>query len=110
MQTSHSRILRGMPVCPGTAAGYLVPVTSPSTVPADLQGAIALIPALRTDLVVQLWQCKGIVARAGGLCCHGASVIRELGIPCVVVDVPQELSTKRAEVLLNGSNGVLEFF
>ena len=105
---SQRRVFKGIPVCPGLASGRLIPVTWPETGRDSLRDIIAFVPDLRTDLVILLTQCVGIVARTGGALSHGAILVRELNIPCAIIDIPKKIADERTAVLLDGGRGTLE--
>ena len=46
---------------------------------------VALIDNLTPDIIFLFGKCSGIIAKVGSICCHGANIVRELNIPCIIL-------------------------
>lgn len=85
--------LSGLCVSPGNAEGYIVlchDITS-AVVPKE-QNIILVLPYLDRDLIIKLnSNVVGIISEKGSIGSHGAGILRELKIPCIV-RIPNVLS------------------
>jgi phosphohistidine swiveling domain-containing protein len=112
-------VLHGVPASRGLAKGMTLNVCDLSgQVVAPTDGQIILLcGALTRELCFSLPpNTSGVVAEAGGVGSHGASILRERGIPCVVgikgslINIPSGIAASvdgdRGRLFLNVQSGL----
>jgi len=69
---------------------------------------IILLEMLKIDDVMQVLynpMVKGVISKQGGLTSHGASVLREVGMPCVTLIHPEDLNNLLGlQIVLDADN------
>ena len=106
--------LRGQGVSPGTAVGIVRKVKYKGiyTCPRITVPTVLVSDTIRVELVMLAMQSPnvtGVVTEKGGICSHGATVARELGLPCVVAvqDVTSLLENGQ-RITIDGLKGLVE--
>jgi pyruvate,water dikinase len=82
-QKQKSRLLTGLPACPGFARGKARIILTAEKAKMQ-QGEILVVPMTRPEFVPLMKKASAVITNEGGLTCHAAIVSRELRIPCVV--------------------------
>lgn len=106
--------LRGRGASPGTAIGIVRKVGHKEgyTFPSITEPTVLVSDAIRVELVISAMQdpsVTGIVTERGGICSHGATIARELGLPCVVaVQDVTSLLEEGQRIVINGLRGSVE--
>lgn len=79
----HTVILRGVGASPAVGAGEVV-MLSPHHVQILPPGAVVVVRRLTNDLAVNLRGASAVIADEGGATSHGANILREFGVACVL--------------------------
>lgn len=80
----HTVLARGIGVSPAVGAGRVLVLAREADVPRVGRDAVVVLPRLTNDLAVLLRDAAGVVADEGGATSHGANILREFGVPCVI--------------------------
>ena len=101
-----SQILRGFGVSGGITKGKIkfLKGTDLKTLSKDKESIILLIKSLSPEVVLFAKNSSGIIAESGSLTCHGAILVREIGIPCVILENAFKVLSENSIVELNGFN------
>ncbi len=100
--------LQAVTVSPGIAIG-----TGTFSDKGDYKSIVYLCSALSTTEVFKAYHCKakGILSDAGSVCCHGATIARELRIPCMILVDRHPLSSLEGIMLsLDGNNEWIDIY
>jgi pyruvate, water dikinase len=79
----HTVLLRGIGASPAVGSGEVV-VLSREQVQILPRGAVVVVRRLTNDLAVHLRYASAVVADEGGATSHGANILREFGVACVL--------------------------
>jgi len=80
----HTVLARGIGVSPAVGAGRVLLLAGGETCPHVDSATVVVLPRLTNDLAIQLRHAAGVVADEGGATSHGANILREFGVPCVI--------------------------
>lgn len=80
----HTVLARGVGVSPAVGAGRVLVLERETDVPRVGRSTVVVLPRLTNDLAVLLRDAAGVVADEGGATSHGANILREFGVPCVI--------------------------
>ncbi|MEK6537160.1 MAG: PEP/pyruvate-binding domain-containing protein, partial [Actinomycetota bacterium] len=87
-QKSYKRpeivMVRGIGVSPRVGWGEVVSIEPEQEMPASVKGKVVLLRRLTQDLAPSLRDAAAVVADEGGATSHGANILREFQVPCVV--------------------------
>jgi len=76
-------LLRGVGVSPAVGSGY-VHMISPEEVPEVAPNTVIVARRITNDLAVHLRRAAAVVTDEGGSTSHGANILREFGVSCVL--------------------------
>jgi len=95
---------KGIGVSGGIGRGILVEWIGENST--CLKGSVILLPELDARVAL-LDKASAIIALSGGITSHGAVLARELEVPCVVLNMSQDVqnSIRRKEVEVDGWEG-----
>jgi len=104
----HTVLARGIGVSPAVGAGRTLVLSRASAAPRVDGSTVVVLPRLTNDLAVHLRNAAGVVADEGGATSHGANILREFGVPCVIGagSATADLTDGRA-VTVDGFRGVV---
>jgi pyruvate,water dikinase len=77
-------MVRGIGVSPRVGWGEVVSIEPEQEIPASVKGKVVLLRRLTQDLAPSLRDAAAVVADEGGATSHGANILREFQVPCVV--------------------------
>ncbi|MBK5225534.1 MAG: hypothetical protein JJD96_03055 [Thermoleophilia bacterium] len=77
-------MVRGIGVSPRVGWGEVVSIDPEQEIPASVKGKVVLLRRLTQDLAPSLRDAAAVVADEGGATSHGANILREFQVPCVV--------------------------
>jgi len=104
--------IKAKPISPGEVVGIFCYFSNTFSI--NNTNKIALVENLSTDIISQLLLDEtvvGVVSKTGGLTSHGAALLREKKIPCVVLlmsDSFIELDLYlEKEIQVDGVNGLI---
>ncbi len=100
--------LQAVTISPGIAVG-----TGTFSDKGNYKSIIYLCSALSTTEVFKAYQCKakGILSNTGSISCHGATIARELRIPCMILVDKHLLSSLQGVILsLDGNNEWIDIY
>ena len=99
------KILHGLGISSGTASGTSIH-SIPQNTTSEIEPYILISERLKPEIVRNLHRVRGIVCEEGSVLCHGAIIVRELGVPVVVgiADVFSELE-EGALIFIDGNTG-----
>jgi pyruvate,water dikinase len=80
----HAVLARGLAAAPGTAVGKVRVLETPEEGNRLLEGEILIAQMTNPDWLPTIRRAAALVTNTGGMTCHAAIVVRELGVPCVV--------------------------
>ncbi len=80
----YTVLARGIGVSAAVGAGNALVLAQHDRVPRASRGTVVVLPRLTNDLAVLLRDAAGVVADEGGATSHGANILREFGVPCVI--------------------------
>jgi pyruvate,water dikinase len=80
----HTVLARGIGVSAAVGAGRVLLLSAHERVPRVGRGTVVVLPRLTNDLAVVLRDAAGVVADEGGATSHGANILREFCVPCVI--------------------------
>jgi phosphohistidine swiveling domain-containing protein len=107
------KILRGVPVSPGTAKGAARIVSSGEflheAMSSIASGDVLIVTSLDPAWTPIFLKVSGLVVEYGGLLSHGAVVAREYGVPMVTrVSRATRIIKEGQEVLVDGQSGTVK--
>lgn len=109
MNNNKMERLQGRPASPGQARGPALLFRGGKT-PSLTSPTVIVATSLSVDFVVYSHLLIAIVTEEGGILSHGASVARELGVPCVVgVPLVSEVIEDGDTVSVDGTLGLVEY-
>lgn len=79
----HTVVLRGIGASPAVGSGEVVVLTG-DHVQILPPGAVVAVQRLTNDLAVHLRSAAAVVADEGGATSHGANILREFGVACIL--------------------------
>lgn len=79
----HTVLLRGSGVSPAVGSGRVLVMTGDASIDVDAD-TVAVLERLTNDRAVELRRAAGVIADEGGATSHGANILREFDIPCVI--------------------------
>jgi pyruvate,water dikinase len=79
----HTVLLHGSGVSPAVGSGRVL-VAKQASIPEVGRGTVAVVDRLTNDLAIRLRRAAAVVADEGGATSHGANILREFGVPCVI--------------------------
>jgi len=79
----HTVLLRGIGASPAVGSGEVVHIRS-NEVEIVPRGAVVVARRLTNDLAVHLRRAGAVVVDEGGATSHGANILREFGVACVL--------------------------
>ena len=77
-------MVRGIGVSPRVGWGEVVSADPDRGMPDSVKGKVVILRRLTQDLAPGLKDAAGVVADEGGATSHGANILREFQVPCVV--------------------------
>jgi len=77
-------MVRGIGVSPRVGWGEVVNLDTEQADPGEVRGKVVLLRRLTQDLAPFLKDAAAVVADEGGATSHGANILREFQVPCVV--------------------------
>ncbi len=77
-------MVRGIGVSPRVGWGEVVIVDPETDAPASVKGKVVVLRRLTQDLAPNFKDAAAVVADEGGATSHGANILREFQVPCVV--------------------------
>jgi pyruvate,water dikinase len=81
----HTALARGAGVSPSISSGAVLVLSAEDSVPDTAGGdTVVVLPRLTNDLAILLRDVAGVVAEEGGATSHGANILREFDVPCVI--------------------------
>ncbi|HEY5540298.1 MAG TPA: PEP/pyruvate-binding domain-containing protein [Coriobacteriia bacterium] len=81
----HTVLARGVGVSPSIGSGAVLVLSSEESVPPTVgRGTVVVLPRLTNDRAILLRDAAGVVAEEGGATSHGANILREFDVPCVI--------------------------
>ena len=103
----HTVLLRGIGVSPAVGSGR-VRIIGPGGVPEVNPDTVIVAQRITNDLAVHLRRAAAVVTDEGGATSHGANILREFGIPCVLAtgDATEKLREDQI-VTVDGFRGVV---
>ena len=104
----HTVLARGIGVSPAVGSGRTLVLSGATAAPRVDGSTVVVLPRLTNDLAVHLRNAAGVVADEGGATSHGANILREFGVPCVIGagSATTDLTDGRA-VTVDGFRGVV---
>lgn len=104
----HTVLARGIGVSPAVGAGRVLALTGTEHALHVDRSTVVVLPRLTNDLAVHLRAAAGVVADEGGATSHGANILREFGVPCVIGagSATADLETGR-QVTVDGFRGAV---
>lgn len=103
----HTVLLRGSGVSPAVGSGR-VRIIVPNGVPEVDPDMVVVAQRITNDLSVHLRRAAAVVTDEGGATSHGANILREFGIPCVLATGnATEKLTDGQVVTVDGLRGVV---
>jgi pyruvate,water dikinase len=104
----YTVLARGIGVSPAVGAGRTLVLSGATAAPRVDGSTVVVLPRLTNDLAVHLRNAAGVVADEGGATSHGANILREFGVPCVIGagSATADLTDGRA-VTVDGFRGVV---
>jgi len=103
----HTVLLRGVGAGPAVGSGEVV-VLSDDHVQVLPRGAVVAVRQLTNDLAVHLRGAAAVVADEGGATSHGANILREFGVACVLATGKATTTLVDGEhVTVDGYRGVI---
>jgi pyruvate,water dikinase len=99
------KILHGLGISSGIASGTSVH-SIPQYATSEVEPYILISEKLKPEIVRSLHRVRGIVCEEGSVLCHGAIIVRELGVPVVVgiANVFSEIE-EGVKISIDGSTG-----
>ncbi len=76
-------ILKGIGVSPRVEGGRVILFRETTTV-SELVARVVVLRRITPDMAPFLRSSRGVIADEGGITSHGANLLREFGVPCVV--------------------------
>jgi phosphohistidine swiveling domain-containing protein len=105
LSNSSVRRLGGRTLSPGLVKGVTVQYDTGT----PFIGKIVLLEgALTPKRALRLLTSAGVIVETGGVTSHGANILREFGIPCLVLMTDFQSIPKAAYVTLNATNAYVE--
>lgn len=103
----HTVLLRGSGVSPAVGSGR-VRIIVPNGVPEVDPDMVVVAQRITNDLSVHLRRAAAVVTDEGGATSHGANILREFGIPCVLAtgNATEKLADGQV-VTVDGLRGVV---
>ncbi len=101
----------GLCVSPGNAKG-IAHISSPKNpIPTSTENVILILEKLERNILINLPQnIVGIIAEKGNIGSHGAGILRQLGIPCIVrIPNVTNIITNGTEVSILGEKGSVSY-
>lgn len=77
-------MVRGIGVSPRVGWGEVISVDPEQGLPASFRGKVVVLKRLTQDLASHFKDAAAVVADQGGATSHGANILREFQVPCVV--------------------------
>ncbi len=103
----HTVLLRGVGASPAVGTGEVVRLIG-EQVQILPPGAVAIVSRLTNDLAVHLRGASAVVADEGGATSHGANILREFGVACVLgTGTATSTLTDGQRVTVDGYRGVI---
>ncbi|MBE0417391.1 MAG: hypothetical protein IBX63_06475 [Coriobacteriia bacterium] len=103
----HTVLLRGVGASPAVGSGEVV-LLSGDQIQILPRGAVVVIHRLTNDLAVHLRGASAVIADEGGATSHGANILREFGVACVLgTGSATSVLADRDRVTVDGYRGVV---
>ncbi len=103
----HTVLLRGVGAGPAVGSGEVVVLTD-DQVQILPPGAVVVVRRLTNDLAVHLRGATAVIADEGGATSHGANILREFGVACVLATGKATTTLVDGErVTVDGYRGVV---
>ena len=103
----HTVVLRGVGASPAVGAGEVV-LLARDQVQILPPGAVVVVRRLTNDLAVHLREAAAVIADEGGATSHGANILREFGVACVLATGSATTALSEGErVTVDGYRGVV---
>lgn len=81
----HTVLARGAGVSPSIGSGTVLVLSADDAVlDSAVRDSVVVLPRLTNDLAILLRDAAGVVAEEGGATSHGANILREFDVPCVI--------------------------
>ncbi|HEY3374714.1 MAG TPA: PEP/pyruvate-binding domain-containing protein [Candidatus Aquicultor sp.] len=103
----HTVLLRGTGVSPAVGSGRVM-LISPDTMPDVDCDTVVVAQRITNELAVYLRRAAAVVTDEGGATSHGANILREFGVPCVLGTGNATEKLKEGQVVtVDGLRGVV---
>lgn len=104
----NNKVLQGLPVCGGTAAGRVRIVTDVSHINQVEYGDILVIPNSHPRYAMGIMKAGGVICQEGGRLSHICIVALEMGVPCITqAENAVEIMKNKEQIFLDADKGVV---
>jgi len=80
----HTVLAQGAGVSPSVGSGKVLLLPEGEPAPVLDPDVVVVLPRLTNDIALHLRHAAGVVADEGGATSHGANILREFEVPCVI--------------------------
>ncbi|MDP2211115.1 MAG: PEP/pyruvate-binding domain-containing protein, partial [Candidatus Aquicultor sp.] len=103
----HTVLLRGSGVSPAMGSGR-VKIIKPDEIPETDRNTVIVAKRITNDLAVHLRRAAAVVTDEGGATSHGANILREFNVPCVLATANATEKLKEGQVVtVDGFRGAV---
>ncbi|OFW32842.1 MAG: hypothetical protein A2074_05485 [Candidatus Aquicultor primus] len=103
----HTVLLRGSGVSPAMGSGR-VKIIEPDEIPDTDRNTVIVAKRITNDLAVHLRRAAAVVTDEGGATSHGANILREFNVPCVLATANATEKLKEGQVVtVDGFRGAV---
>jgi pyruvate,water dikinase len=103
----HTVLLRGSGVSPAMGSGR-VKIIEPDEIPDTDRNTVIVAKRITNDLAVHLRRSAAVVTDEGGATSHGANILREFSVPCVLATANATERLKEGQVVtVDGFRGAV---
>lgn len=103
----HTVLLRGSGVSPAMGSGR-VKIIDPDEIPEADRNTVIVAKRITNDLAVHLRRAAAVVTDEGGATSHGANILREFNVPCVLATAHATEKLKAGQVVtVDGFRGAV---
>ncbi len=103
----HTVILRGVGVSPNVSSGEAIILEDEHIQPLT-ERSVVVVKRLTNDLAVNLRSVAAVIADEGGATSHGANILREFQVPCVLATTTATSFLNSGDVItVDGFRGVV---
>ena len=108
-QKAKEKLINGVSVSPGTAAGYAIVIKSPGDLKRVNPNSILVCPRMSPVYSIAFQTVRGIISEQGGILSTAAAAARDYGLPAVtgVRSARQKISDGDL-IRINGTKGCVQ--